>query len=209
MFPERGKARQAHALVGPGIGAALGLCLLRVPRAPPKSQNLNCEYFRPARTGRMLLPRARYTLEAEAAATRLQILLDSRSEHKIEVVAVVTRPPGTMIEAEAAAEALTCAPTGAVLLVLDTRAGALATAQEFVSTTASLSPAPGIESGMGTRMGVDPRSPANRGRGRGWGSGVPCTPHWQWPALSGELACSGGGRAGRSRGGGSALPLDH
>ena len=38
---------------------------------------------------------SRHTLEPEAAATSLQILLDSRSEHKIDAVAVVRRPPGT------------------------------------------------------------------------------------------------------------------
>jgi hypothetical protein len=38
---------------------------------------------------------SRHTFEPEAAATSLQILLDSRSEHKIDAVAVVRRPPGT------------------------------------------------------------------------------------------------------------------
>ena len=38
---------------------------------------------------------SRHTLEPEAAATSLQILLDSRSEPKIDAVAVVRRPPGT------------------------------------------------------------------------------------------------------------------
>jgi hypothetical protein len=38
---------------------------------------------------------SRHTPEPEAAATSLQILLDSRSEHKIDAVAVVRRPPGT------------------------------------------------------------------------------------------------------------------
>ena len=61
------------------------------------------------------------TPEPDGAATSLQILLDSRSAHKIDAVAVVTRPPGTTIRSKSAAEALACAPTCAGRLVLDTQ----------------------------------------------------------------------------------------